>query len=110
VRETALRRGTVIRVGGHTLLRSDHLTRLQSSGLVICLVVELGAMLRRLHISMGARYHDPQERAFVLAELKNEWAVRTRDGVCVLDTTVMTHAEIITQITAIWREFAIPRG
>ena len=110
VRETALRRGTVIRVDGRTLGHSDHLTHLQATGLVICLVMELGAMLQHWHVSMGARYHDIQERAVRLAELKQEWAVRAMDGVYALDITPMTQEEIIARLVELWREVAAPRG
>ena len=110
VRETALRRSTVIRISGRTLQHADHLPRLQTTGPVICLVIELGAMLRRLHVNMGARYHDPQERAVAFAELKREWAVRGMPGIHEMDTTPLTHEEIIQNVRSLWQDLAIRRG
>ena len=110
VQETALRRSTIIRVSGRTLQHVDHLTRLQTTGPVICLVIELGAMLHRLHVNMGARYHDPQERAIALAELKREWAVRGMPGIHEVDSTTLTDEEIIETVRSLWQEMAIRRG
>lgn len=107
VQEAALRRDTVIGISGRILLNSDHLTRLQSTGIIICLGIELGAMLRRLHTSMGARYHDPQERAVALADLKREWAVRGLDGIHEINTSYQTQEETITEVATLWQELAV---
>jgi hypothetical protein len=92
------------------LLNGDNLVRLRTTGLVICLVIELGEMLRRLHVNMGARYHDPQERALALGELKREWAIRGKDGIHEIDATDMTNEDIVAEIIALWRELAMMRG
>ena len=110
VQETALRRGTVIGISGRILLNGDHLTRLRSTGIVISLVIELGAMLRRLHMTMGARYHDPQERAVALAELKREWAVRGIDGIHEIRTSYQTQEETIAEVVGLWQKLAVRRG
>jgi len=110
VREAALRRNTVIRVSGRTLVRSDHLTRLQATGPVINLVIALGAMLQRLHVHMGARYHDPQERAIALAQLKREWAVRGAPGIYEIDVMGMTHEQIVTDVVELWQRLTVTRG
>lgn len=110
VSEAMLRRGSVIYISGRTLVHADHLARLQSTGPVICLVIGLDAMLHRLHINMGARYHDPRERALALGELKREWAIRDYSGVHVLDTTELAEAKIIEQVLERWHELAIERG
>lgn len=110
MQETLLRRGTVIRVSGRTLLHSGHLARLQETGPVMCLVISLDAMLQRLHVSMGARYHNPQERALALGQLRREWAVRTLPGLYEIDTTYMSEADIITTVIARWQELALIRG
>lgn len=107
IRETVLRRSSVIRVNGRSLLHSDYFHRLQSTGPVICLVVELGEMLRRLHMTMGARYHDPQERALALAELQREWMVRELEGIHEIDATSMTHDDLIDAIIALWQSLTI---
>jgi shikimate kinase len=110
VQEVALRRGTVINISGRVLLNGDHLARLQSTGMIVCLVIELGAMLRRLHMTMGAHYHDPQERAVALAELKREWAIRHIDGIHKIDTTYQTQEETITEVAELWQKLAVRRG
>lgn len=110
MQETLLRRGTVIRVSGRTLLHSGHLARLQETGPVMCLVISLDAMLQRLHVSMGARYHNPHERALALGQLRREWAVRTLPGLVEIDTTYISEADIITTVIARWQELSLIRG
>lgn len=110
IKETALRRSTVIRVSGRTLVHGDNLTRLQATGPVICLVIGLDAMLQRMHVSMGARYHDPRERALALGELKREWAVRGRDGLIEVDTTYVETEQVIDEVIGIWQEIALERA
>lgn len=110
IQETLLRRHTVIRVSGRTLVQGDHLPRLAQTGPVICLVVRLGAMLHRLHVHMGARYHNPQERALALGELKREWAVRNLPGIHELDITYMSEPDVVERVTRLWQELALERG
>ena len=106
VAESLLRRGAVIRVGGTILTHGDNLLRLSETGPVICLVAALGAVLRRQHLSMGARFHDPNERAQALGVVRREWAARNLPGVHVLDTTYLSDEEIIHETIAIWRKLA----
>lgn len=109
VQEAALRRQTVIGVSGRSLLHGDNLARLAATGPVICLMVSLNAMLHRLHVSMGARYHDPAERALELGEVKREWAVRQMPGIHEIDVTQMDALQIVETVAAHWREQAIER-
>jgi shikimate kinase len=109
IEETLLRRRSVIRVSGRTLLHGEHLPRLQRVSVVICLVVSLDAMLHRLHINMGARYHNPHERALALGELKREWAVRKLNGIHEIDTTYFSQDDIIQVVTTMWGELAVER-
>jgi shikimate kinase len=109
MQEAQLRRSTVIRVNGRTLLHGERLAALRETGVVVCMVVALDAVLHRLHISMGARYHDPNERALALGELKREWAIRGREGIHEIDTTYLSVEEIITTVIELWRELAIER-
>lgn len=109
IEEASLRRQTVIRVGAQTLMRGDHLKRLATTGPVICLVTTLDAVLRRLHIAMGGRYADPNERAREIGELRREWAVRGLAGVIELDTTTLEIEQIIQGVIDLWRERAIAR-
>ncbi len=110
IQETALRRSTVIRVSGRTLLHNDHLARLLDTGPVICLTVQLGAMLQRLHITMGARFHNPDERALAFGELKREWAIRGAPGIHELDTTQLEDADVVETVASLWQDLALERG
>lgn len=107
VLETALYRDTVIRVSGQTLLRSGHYEHLAATGPVICLVAALDAVLHRQHLALGARYHNPNERALAVGHLKREWAVRRLPGIHIVDTTYMSTDEIVETVAALWRELVI---
>jgi shikimate kinase len=109
LQESILRRNTVIRVSARTLLQGDYLSRLRETGPVICLVTTLDAMLQRLHIAMGSRYYNPDERALEMAEVRRQWAVRGMEGIHELDTTMMHDSEIVENVITLWRELAIVR-
>lgn len=110
VQETALRRSTVITISGRTLLHGDHLARLRETGPVLCLVIGLDAMLSKLHVSLGARFHDPNTRALALGELRREWAVRGQPGLHEIDTTYLDDDTVIELIAGMWQELGITRG
>ncbi len=104
VDEVALYRGTVIHISGKTLQQSSHYARLSETGPVICLVATLDAVLRRLHLALGARFHDPHERDIALGTLRREWAIRQREGIVEIDTSYLTEDQTVEAITATWRE------
>jgi shikimate kinase len=106
ISELILRRGAVIHVSGQTLLRGHHLEQLQATGVVVCIVASLDAVLQRLHLALGARYHNPRERDLALGMLKREWAIRQHHDVFELDTSYMTEPQMIDAIVALWREKA----
>ena len=108
--EVILRRSTVIRVNGSTLLNSGHLQELQYTGPVICLVASLDSILKRIHLTLGARYHNPAERAVAVGELQREWKIREQDGLYEFDATYKQEAELIDDIIAFWRDIALRRG
>ncbi len=110
IKEAMLRRSTVIRVSGRTLLHGDALAKLQQTGTVICLVIGLDAMLQRLHLHLGARYHNPEERALALGQLKREWAVRKMEGIHEINMTYMAEDEVIDTVISRWQELALVRG
>lgn len=110
VQEMVLHRRAVIRVSGHTLINGDALARFQENGVVICLVASLDAVLQRLHVALGARYHNPNERALALGNLKREWSVRGAAGVLEIDTTYQREAETVDAVIALWGQHAIVRG
>lgn len=107
--DVVLHRHTVIRVNGSTLMHGDHLTRLQETGTVLCLVARLDAILQRMHLALGSRYHDPVQRATALGELRREWAVRDMPGVYELDVTYKDEAGMVKAITDLWQQVAITR-
>jgi shikimate kinase len=110
ISEAMLRRSTVIRVSGRTLLNGDAYTRLRQTGPVLCLSIGLDAMLHRLHIALGARFHNPQERALALGELKREWAVRALEGIHEIDATYLEEEQVIETIINRWQELTLVRG
>jgi shikimate kinase len=105
--DLALYRGTLIHVSGGALCRGGHLEMLSATGTVICLVAALDTVLQRLHLALGARYHDPRARAQALGVIRREWAVRARvDPRDVIDTSALDEAQIVERIAAHWRERA----
>lgn len=109
IEEARLRRQTVIRVNARTLLHGTHLTALGQTGPVVALITTLDAVLRRMHVSLGGRYADPNERARELGELRQEWGIRNLDGLARIDTTHLTNEQVIDTVVALYRERAISR-
>jgi shikimate kinase len=110
VDEACLRRSSVIRISARTLMVGDTLARISQTGPVICLVTTLDAMLQRLHMSMGARYYNPEERALELGNLKREWAVRGLSGIHEIDTTYLNMDETMDRVISLWQSVAISRA
>lgn len=108
--EIALHRRALIRVSGNTLLNSGHLVELQRNGVIVCLVASLDSILRRMHLTLGARYHDPVERSRAIGELQREWRIRDVENVVEFDATYITEAILIERIVTFWRELALRRG
>lgn len=104
--EVMLYRGTVIHIGGQTLLHNDHLARVSETGVVIALVAALDVVLQRLHLALGARYHNPREREVQIGVLKREWAIRKVEGVSEVDTSELSEDEMIEAIATRWRELS----
>lgn len=108
--QVLLYRSAVIRVNGSTLMHSEHYERMRETGEVICLVARLDAVLQRLHLMMGARYHDPAERGAHLGQLRREWAVRQLPGLMELDVTYFDEEQTIQAITELWQQIALERA
>jgi hypothetical protein len=64
-------------------------------------------VLQNLHLTLGARYHNPNERALVLGELQREWAVRSCPGLYEIDTTYKTESEIADAVIALWQQLVL---
>ena len=108
--EIMLHRRALIRVSGTTVLNSGHRTELQRNGVIICLVASLDSILRRIHLTLGGRYHNPVERARAIGELQQEWKIREMADVVEFDATYISEAILIERIVAFWRDLAIRRG
>jgi shikimate kinase len=108
--EMALHRNAVIRISGGILSHNDHFERMAETGPVICLVARLDAILQRMHLTMGARYHNPAERGAQLGVLRREWAIRKKAGIHELDVTDLDEAGMILAISEYWQQLAIARG
>jgi shikimate kinase len=106
VGEMLLYRGAVIHISGQTLTAADHYDRLRATGPIICLVATLDAVLQRLHLALGARYHNPRERELALGIVRREWALRARPDILELNTTSMDAEAMVEAIVACWREQA----
>lgn len=110
INEIVLVRGAVIRMSSEALAHTDNLERLARTGPVVCLVADLDAVLRRLHLAMGMRYHNPVERDIVLGELRRAWSVRGQPGVYEVDATRLNEDETAEAVLALWQDVALQRG
>lgn len=107
--EIILHRNSVIRVNGSSLMHSDHYERLRATGPIICLVARLDAILQRIHITLGARYHSPAERGLELGLLRREWAIRKKPDIYELDVTYDDEPEMIKAIIVLWKQVSVER-
>ena len=108
--EVSLYRNTLIRVNGSILLSSGYLEALQRTGPVVCLVATLDSILKRIHLTLGARYHNPAERSVAIGELRREWKIRDCEGIYEFDATYKQESELIDEIASFWRDIALRRG
>lgn len=109
MQEVVLHRHALIRVNGSTLLHGEQLERLRHTGPIICLVARLDAILQRMHLTLGARYHDPVEREMALGALRREWAIRKVPGIYEIDATYKDDSAIIQDVVDLWQQVAIER-
>lgn len=108
--DVVLHRRALIRVSGQTLINSGHLQELQRTGVVVCLVASLDSILSRIHLTLGARYHDTDERSVAIGELQREWKIRDFENVHEFDATYVSESDLVTRIAAFWRDHALRRG
>ena len=107
--EMILYRKSVLRINGSILAHSDYLPRLQETGPVICPIARLDAILQKIHLTLGARYHNPAERGGELGKLRREWAIRKHENIYELDATDLDESTLISAIIDLWQEVAIQR-
>lgn len=108
--EVALYRNTVIRVNGSTLWNSGHLEELDRTGPIFCLVASLDSILTRIHLTLGARYHNPSERSAAIGELRREWEIRKHPGIHEIDATYKSEPEQVDAIVMLWQQLALRRA
>jgi len=101
--ELSLRRSSVLSVSGVTLLDEDNRKRLRNSGPILVLTCALNEILRRLHVSQGARFHDPKVRSAALTQIRREQQVHRIADLSTLDTTALTGDQVTEQAIAFWK-------
>lgn len=108
--EVLLYRRAVIRVNGSTLMHSDHYEQLQATSVMICLVASLDSVLQRMHLALGARYHNPAERQAELGKLRREWEIRKKPSLYELNVTYKNEDAIIEDVLELWQQASIERA
>lgn len=107
--EVLLYRRAVIRVNGSTLMHSDHYESLQATSIMVCLVASLDSVLQRMHLTLGARYHNPAERQAELGKLRRAWEVRKKPNLYERNVTYKNEDAIIEDVLALWQNVSIER-
>ncbi len=102
-REMILRRSAVIVAAGDIFLHQANREALVADADVLCLVCDLDEVLRRMYTAMGARFHEPRERARIVARLKREWPLRDMPEFPKLDTTALSVDQVADRAIAYWR-------
>ncbi len=102
--ELGLRRGSVVSVTSSTLLPEANRQRLMNSGPVLIMTCALNEVLRRLHASQGARFHDPKVRSTALTQIRRERQILQIPGLATLDTTRLNAEQITERAIAFWFE------
>src|SRR5258708_16196353 len=107
ISELSLRRSAVLSVGGPTLMEPNNRSRLLNSGPILILTCSLNEILRRLHGSQGARFHDPKVRSTALYQIRREQQIFKIEGLPTLDTTTLSVKQVAEQASNFWREHDI---
>ena len=103
-REISLRRSAVLSVNGPTLLEDANRARLANSGPILILTCELNEILRRMHSSQGARFHDPKVRSAALYQIRRERLILGIAGLPTLGTTELSVEEVAEHALQFWRQ------
>lgn len=103
ISEIVLCRASLIHIDGAMLLHGDHLPRLATTGVIMALVASLDAVLSRLHLTLGARYHDPEARSVVIGALRHAWSLRSDPRVQPIDCSYRADADIVRAAIERWR-------
>jgi len=105
-----LYRSAVIRISAPTLLVGERCATLLENSYIIALTARLDSLLQGLHVLMGARYHNPDERAYALNDLQRDWALRDLKDIVQLDVTDASDDEITQMMLEIWSDIAVERA
>lgn len=100
--EISLYRGALIAISGETLLRGA-LSTLRATGPIICAVASVDAVLQRLHLAMGARFHDPRERDNAIGQMRRAWTIRGQADIIEVDTSKLNETQSAELIASSWR-------
>jgi shikimate kinase len=103
-RELALRRSSVLSISGVTLLDIENRQRLLNGGMILVLKCTLNEVLRRLHASQGARFHDPKVRSAALNQIRREQQVLQLTDLPMLDTTTLSTEDTAARAIDFWYE------
>jgi hypothetical protein len=75
-----------------------------NSGPMLILTCALNEILRRLHGSQGARFHDPKVRSASLYQIRRERQIEQLTSVPTLDTTTLSVEQVAEHAIRFWRE------
>jgi hypothetical protein len=75
-----------------------------NSGPILILTCSLNEVLRRMHASQGARFHDPKVRSTALYQIRREQQVLQIEGLPTLDTTTFSIEQVAEHASKFWRE------
>lgn len=105
ISELSLIRSAVIAVNATTLLSSSNLDKLRSMGLIVCLTAALDEILRRLHVTQGARFHSPTTRSLLLGQLRRERPMLNLK-LATIDTTNIPVETVVEKTIQFWTQQA----
>ena len=101
IRDLTFYRHAIIAVSGPALLDTVNRGRLAESGPILCLTCALNEILRRLHATRGAWFHNPANRGAMLSRLKRELGV-TRLDLPQLDTSQLSTEGTTAAVIEFW--------
>ncbi len=105
IRDLSLHRHAVLVISGPAMLDEANRARLIDTGPVLTLTCAVNEILRRLYVTRGAWFHNPNNRATLISRLKREWRVTTLD-LPRLDTTALTIEEASAAVIEFWLKHA----
>lgn len=105
IRDLSLNRHAVLVISGSAMLDESSRARLAEMGPVLTLTCAVNEILRRLYVTRGAWFHNPNNRATLLSRLKREWRVTTLD-LPQLDTSGLSVDQAADAVIEFWLRHA----